>query len=239
MHGKEQTLVAETARIKEIYEKDVNNIDDVYATLDSQPKVNEPKLTKGMIPIKWNGDQTVETTSKDLEWYNYEDTSIKGKDNSSKWANVKTVDGSMWVWIPRFAYKINYKNEDRKELGGTIDIVFIQGTGNKDFKGHDVTDNHYIDKSGKTGAYTIHPAFKDGTNSNFANGEWKKEISGFWVAKFEAGYKGNVNEPNSAQDSKVKLTVLAPSDSGTVYNTNYYGTREIGENIKYPIFRRE
>lgn len=36
MHGKEQTLVAETARIKEIYEKDVNNIDDVYATLEDK-----------------------------------------------------------------------------------------------------------------------------------------------------------------------------------------------------------
>lgn len=36
MHGKEQTLVAETARIKEIYEKNVNNTDDVYATLEEK-----------------------------------------------------------------------------------------------------------------------------------------------------------------------------------------------------------
>ena len=37
MHGKEKTLVAETTRIKEIYEKDVNNIDDVYETIINKP----------------------------------------------------------------------------------------------------------------------------------------------------------------------------------------------------------
>lgn len=36
MHGKEQTLVAETARIKEIYEKDINQIGDVYATIEEK-----------------------------------------------------------------------------------------------------------------------------------------------------------------------------------------------------------
>ncbi len=37
MHGKEQTLVAETARIKEIYEKDINSVDDVYETIINKP----------------------------------------------------------------------------------------------------------------------------------------------------------------------------------------------------------
>ena len=36
MHGQEQTLVAETTRIKEIYEKDINQIDNVYATLEDE-----------------------------------------------------------------------------------------------------------------------------------------------------------------------------------------------------------
>ena len=40
---------------------------------------------------------TVDTTSSDTEWYNYE---------NKKWANAKTEDGSMWVWIPRYAYRI-------------------------------------------------------------------------------------------------------------------------------------
>ena len=29
------------------------------------------------------------------------------KAEEKKWANAKTQDGSMWVWIPRFAYRVN------------------------------------------------------------------------------------------------------------------------------------
>lgn len=47
MYGKEQTLVAETTRIKEIYEKDINNIDDVYATLED----NSKKYLKDVVSI--------------------------------------------------------------------------------------------------------------------------------------------------------------------------------------------
>ena len=39
----------------------------------------------------------VETTENDPDWYDY---------NTQKWANVQTKDGSFWVWIPRFAYRI-------------------------------------------------------------------------------------------------------------------------------------
>ena len=30
-------------------------------------------------------------------WYDYD---------KKQWANAKTLDGSYWVWIPRYAYKI-------------------------------------------------------------------------------------------------------------------------------------
>ena len=33
--------------------------------------------------------------------YNYGET-----ESTRKWANAKTSDGSMWVWIPRYAYSI-------------------------------------------------------------------------------------------------------------------------------------
>ncbi|MFQ9263487.1 MAG: hypothetical protein ACLR44_00105, partial [Clostridia bacterium] len=66
-------------------------------------KVNKPELMTGMSAIKFT-DPTdsaegtvVDTTSSDAEWYSYED---------KKWANAKTEDGSMWVWIPRYAYRI-------------------------------------------------------------------------------------------------------------------------------------
>ena len=50
----------------------------------------------------------------------------------SKWANAMTKDGSMWVWIPRYAYKITYKSSNKSE-GGTIEIAFLKDTTNESF----------------------------------------------------------------------------------------------------------
>jgi len=228
----ESSLTRETARIKEIYEQGVNNIQDVYNTLERKNKiqVNAPKLSDGMTPVKWNETKFIETTQYDTEWYAYEDTSLDKQENTSKWANAETEDGSMWVWIPRFAYKINYISQSDKSQGGTIDVVFLKDDTNKDFKGNDVTNVNYIDEKGVQGSYIVHPAFKDGTRNNFANGEWDNEITGFWMAKFEAGYVGTAGDATTAQDSNVAITVNNQTK-------NYYGTRTIGDRIKYPIFQ--
>ena len=147
-----------------------------------QEGVNRPKLVSGMTPIKFVDPTNSEkgkiekTNSGDTSWYDY---------NSKKWANSQTEDGSMWVWIPRYAYKVNDNQ--------TFDIKFLIGT----------TDNYY-DENGqvqtakrctnineeidtKTG-YTVHPAFTDETAIGYRNGGWDKELTGIWVAKFEAGY---------------------------------------------------
>ena len=66
--------------------------------------VNTPQYYESqMTPIKWDetandgaGDW-VETDGSDPDWYDYE---------NKKWANARTSDGSMWVWIPRYAYSI-------------------------------------------------------------------------------------------------------------------------------------
>ena len=92
----------------------------------------------------------------------------------------------MWVWIPRYAYRVN--ENDKK-----FDIKFLIGT----------TDNYY-DENGKIQTakrctnvdelvdtkigYTVHPAFTDETAIGYRNGGWDKELTGIWVAKFEAGY---------------------------------------------------
>ena len=145
--------------------------------------VNKPKLAQGMTPIKFTEPTdsakgtVVETNSDDAEWYNYE---------QKKWANAQTEDGSMWVWIPRFAYQVKADTQ-------TFDVVFLIGT----------TDMYY-DENGQvqtakrctsedelvdtTTGFTVHPAFTDETAINYRNGGWDKEITGIWVAKFEAGY---------------------------------------------------
>ena len=71
---------------------------------NTEKKVNAPRLTAGMTPIKFTEPSStekgtvVETTSEDADWYDYE---------AKNWANAQTEDGSMWVWIPRFAYRVN------------------------------------------------------------------------------------------------------------------------------------
>ena len=143
---------------------------------NKEKNVNSPKVAKGMIPIKYNGTDWVVCSKEDPEWYNY--------DNTKKWANVMLSDGtyqegtvqegqvvkenelgSMYVWIPRYAYRIAGEKN--------IEIKFLKGTTNKDKNDKEYTTDQNIDT--KTTAI-VHPAFNLGG----------KELSGIWVSKFEA-----------------------------------------------------
>ena len=136
-----------------------------------EKEVNTPNLGEGMIPIKWNGSSWVETTGSDPDWYDY---------SAKKWANAKTSDGSMWVWIPRYAYSIT--SGYHSSTAGTIEVEFMKGTSNETTSGRKTFQN----ASGQ-GNWNIHPAFNySGTKS------------GLWVAKFEASsVEGNGNSGNS------------------------------------------
>ena len=140
--------------------------------------VNTPNLGEGMTAIKWNGSTWVETTGDDEEWYDY---------SAKKWANAKTSDGSMWVWIPRYAYSItsgyhqsgaDLNSTTPAEGAGTIEVEFMKGTSNESATGRTSFNN----ASGQ-GNWNIHPAF-----------EYGETVSGIWVAKFEASsVEGNSN----------------------------------------------
>ena len=82
----------------------------IYLVMNNQTSsnVNAPELIQGMTPVKWNGSQWVETTTDDKEWYNY---------SKKQWANVRLADGSMFVWIPRYAYKITSGYNEKLENG--------------------------------------------------------------------------------------------------------------------------
>ena len=122
--------------------------------------VNTPNLGSGMTAIKWNGSSWVETTGSDSDWYDY---------SAKKWANAKTADGSMWVWIPRYAYSIPSAGY-HKSTATEISIEFMKGTRNETTSGRTSFNN----ASGQ-GNWNIHPAFNYG-----------QPVSGLWVAKFEA-----------------------------------------------------
>ena len=111
----------------------------------------------GLIPVYHNGTEWLDLTSSSTEdewnkWYDYE---------NKQWANARTADGSMWVWIPRYEYKID-------STAKIIDVNFVQGTST-------VT----------TSGYTLHPAFSTDLN----NGGWSSDIAGFWIAKYAAGFQ--------------------------------------------------
>ena len=138
--------------------------------------VNTPNLGEGMTPIKWDETKNdwVETNGSDPEWYNYGET-----ESTRKWANAKTSDGSMWVWIPRYAYSITsgYHQSGAQinpttptEGAGNIDVEFVKGLTNETSTGRKTFQN-----SSGQGNWNIHPAFNYG-----------QTVSGLWVAKFEA-----------------------------------------------------
>ena len=98
----------------------------------------------------------------------------------SKWANAMTADGSMWVWIPRYAYKIT--EGYHTNVAGEIDVIFID-TNNKSLNGETegITTNVEDPEAGKT-KYLVHPAF----TANAEAGGGFGELAGIWVGKFEA-----------------------------------------------------
>ena len=233
--------------------------------------VDEPRILNGMTPVMFNlptdtekgypikqGEQGFQENS----WYDY---------TKSEWANAVTEDGSYWVWIPRYAYKITYNNPSDKSQGGKIDVKFLIGT----------TDEYYTDDTKTTKAtakratsadeevdtttdYYVHPAFTNESSIGYANGGWDKELTGIWVAKFEAGYaSGNNNAPVKASSVNYSQNTswVAKAEAGTtddstqparnwldgIYGTitgqdsngnNIYGWKNGQQTaIKYPTFQ--
>ena len=212
--------------------------------------VNKPELMQGMKAIKFTdpSDDTEGTVqqvsdSTSTDWYDY---------GTKKWANAQTEDGSMWVWIPRYAYKVVYNDPNDKSKGGKFDVVFLIGT----------TDDYYengVRKTAKrqtktnetvdtTTGYTVHPAFTNESSIGYANGGWNQELTGIWAAKFEAGYatsNGN-SAPKKASSVNYSQDIVWASwaetgngNDGELPARNWidgvYGSKTTA--IKYPTFQ--
>lgn len=133
---------------KEKYNYNVN--------FDEENGVNRPILVSGMTAIKEDG--TVVEDLYNETWYSYKRT-------TPSFAKMKTDDGTVYVWIPRFAYSIQsfYKERQSKEVPSTaISIVFLRGT-----------SSYMVNDEVMPETYAVHPAFsKDGN-----------EYSGIWIEK--------------------------------------------------------
>ena len=213
-----------------------------------EEKPNAPEEIEGMTPIKFieptdtETGSVEETTWDDNDWYDY---------SQSKWANTKSQDGSMWVWIPRYAYKITYNNPENKSEGGTIEVRFLEGTSDNYYENGELKTakrQTNIDETVDTTTdFYVHPAFTNETSINFANGGWDKELTGMYVAKFEAGFpEGNNTTPSvkssvsyTQTDAWVRAVEAGTTSNSTIKARNWldgiYG--ETPTNISYPVFQ--
>ena len=190
-------------------------------------KVNKPKLADGMIPIKY--DETKEnwviTNENDEDWYDYSEGKMlwanvmlsdgKYKESNKEYTEDGTTEvkeeelGSMFVWVPRYAYSFNSYHTEMNGEGTTqkiTNVAFLSGTSNKDFKGKEyaTTYNPVGAEVGKPTPMVVHPGFE------FDN----KQLTGIWAAKFEASMSGektntkeqnNIETKNTASEKCVKV----------------------------------
>ena len=227
--------------IDDVNKGNINSGEDEEQIKENIP--NKPRLKQGMTAVKFNEPTQdsigtmLDTNENDNEWYNYEE---------KKWANARTEDGSMWVWIPRFAYRINESNQ-------TVDVVFLQGTSNNYYDENGILREAKRCKNADdiidtTEGFTVHPAFTDESSIGFRNGGWDSEIEGIWVAKFEAGYATGGENTASIKASNVNYTQTqvwsaavenGTSEEGSISARNWldgiYG--ETTTAIKYPTFQ--
>ncbi len=175
-----QTVVNNT-----IIEDNTVQIDKRYGKIeivwiDKQNNIIQNPLSpeiNTMTPVKYSetAGEFQKTTFKDDNWYNYRD---------KKWANAVDENGSYFVWIPRYAYKIIYYTDNtyNKEIGYSDSRGILKINNNKTLTkissnnlGLIETGNHYI----------VEPAFMKDTASGYKNGGWDINLSGLWVAKYE------------------------------------------------------
>ena len=135
--------------------------------------VNHPVLFTGMTPVKWNeNNEETETTEDDPDWYDYDE---------KKWANAKSADGSYWVWIPRYAYKITSGYHSSET--GTIDVKFLKSTTNLTEENNLVETTGYLPGTKDTSMHHfLHPSF-----------QFNGEELGFWMAKYESSAHENLD----------------------------------------------
>ena len=178
---------------------------------------NAPELVQGMIPIKRNSTNTswVVTTKYDPEWYEYiPQNGATENGGTSRWANVMLSDGtykantvtagqvvsdsqlgSMFVWIPRYAYKIT-EGYGITTSTGKIEVKFLKGIGTEFFD--KTTESPLTNETevthigGVQQQWFVHPAFKFGST----------ELEGIWFAKFRAS---SANGMGGRNGDRVKI----------------------------------
>ena len=183
---------------------------------------NKPAVdTENMVPVNWDATNSWWVVTDEKDWdYSYGDT-----DETKKWANVMlrdvlvvdgiadattttiaemkgkkvTTEGSMLVWLPRYAYKITYYAESDTNKTGTP-VGYSDARGLVDAEGKTPEGmNAPVTSIAVGDNYRPHPAFEGSTT--YTQGEWSTKLTGIWMGKFETTPKVNNKitiKPNTA-----------------------------------------
>ena len=153
--------------------------------LDTSNKVistpNAPKLGD-MTKVTWTetSDGWTEDSTAKSTWYNYKAGTGNDDNLSSMWANAKDSNGSYFVWIPRYAYRITYYSDSAyTNVTGYYDGIGMWNATNGNVKYKLDSGIETVEYKGNK--YIVHPAFE----TNLDNGGWDSELTGFWMAKYE------------------------------------------------------
>lgn len=217
-------------------EENVNGVKNEYIQsnvnppiIPSQGNIIATEEYQGICAITFSedGKKKIQTNLKE-KWYDYKEQ-VDGteKGGTSQWANIETKDGSLWVWIPRFAYKITegahikegYKDTNKLEPGqaGKIEVKFLKEDTNEFWDGTKekiVTNSDELTYTGTSqNEWYVHPAFQ------FDN----ENLTGFWIAKYEASsIEGNVNSIEGDNVLNEKTVQIKPNVSSWRYiETNF------------------
>ncbi len=192
--------------IEEIYNKTIDN--------SSCKSVTAPNLGSGLVPVTIENDGTVKYADTSKKWYNYCDkiwaNAVILEDNASYNVGDTISEAdiqSYFVWIPKYKYKL-WNVDTPIEKVHEIEIVFDE-TNTTDVEGVSCKTPMTSGESGNcnNGEYMTHPAFIS-MNAN-----------GFWVGKFETGYKG----ATSVETAKVN----GSDSSKVIVKPNVYSWRNI------------
>lgn len=174
-----------------------------------------PILFADMIAITWeNGvEKEVKAPHANPEkWYDY---------YAGRMANAKTKDGSYWVWIPRFAYRITYYTDASQSVvkGYYTDKGFVAADMETAIDESAVKTPYFkMEKEFvpnyetiKTKGFRVHEAF----------GKAGSQRKGFWISKYMAGTDGRFAPNNTILKTEQMYQAFFNADRMTRDNNPY------------------
>ena len=166
------------------YKTDAKN--NYNLEFDTVKNVNRPLIIDGMIAIMPDGSE-VEDIYLD-SWYSY-------TENYSSFAHAE-FDGDTYVWIPRYAYKIQdfYNRQKYTDVPSTaISTVFLRSNTDYMFNNEILPDG-----------YLVHPAFSSNGN----------EYPGIWVQKNLEGTYTSLSSPLYVENEAYNLHMMTNTEFG-------------------------